>query len=71
MVTVEVQQVTTWSKTKQSDWEIQEAVRKVAKEWVDEANNNNVTRMLQKNTELNDTPVNSVLSFGSRIHEED
>mgnify|MGYP000559523662 CR=1 FL=1 len=59
MVTVEVQQVTTWSKTKQSDWEIQEAVRKVAKEWVDEANNNNVSSMLQENTELNITPPNS------------
>ena len=38
MVTAEVQQVTTQSKTKQSEWEINEAVWKVAKEWVDEVN---------------------------------
>mgnify|MGYP000441568112 CR=1 FL=1 len=38
---------------------MQEAIRKAVKEWVDEANKNNVARMLQENKELNDTPVNS------------
>ena len=51
MVTGEVQQVTTQSKAKQSEWDIQEEVRKATKEWVEEANNNNVARMLQENTE--------------------
>ena len=49
MVIPEIQQVTTRSKSKQSEWEIQEAVRKAAKEWVEEANQNNVNRMLQDN----------------------
>ena len=49
MVIPEVQQVTTRSKSKQSEWEIQEEVRKAAKEWVDEANQSNVNRMLQDN----------------------
>ena len=59
MVNAEVQQVTTQSKTKQSEWEIQEVVWKEAKEWVDEANNNNAARMLQENDEQNATPINS------------
>ena len=42
----ELQQVTTRSKTKQSKWEVQEAVRKVAKEWVEEASKNNASHML-------------------------
>ena len=50
MVTVEVQQVTTRSMAKQSEWDIQEEVLKVANEWVEEANNNNVARMLQEST---------------------
>ena len=54
MVMPEIQQVTTRSKSKQSEWEIQEAVRKATKEWVEEANQNNVTRMLQDN-EINQT----------------
>ena len=33
MVTTEVQQVTTWSKAQQSEWDIQEEVWKAAKEW--------------------------------------
>ena len=37
MVVLEIQQVTTRSKGKQSEWEVQEAVRKGAKEWVEEA----------------------------------
>ena len=45
-----MQQVTACSKAKQSEWDIQEEVRKVAKEWVEEANNNNVARMLQEST---------------------
>ena len=36
-----LQQVTTRSKGKQLEWEVQEAVRKMAKEWVEEANNSN------------------------------
>ena len=55
MVTAEVQQVTTHSKAKQSEWDVQEAVRKVGKEWVEEANNNNVTRMLQESNAPNVT----------------
>ena len=51
MVTTKVQQVTVRSKAKRFEWEIQEAVQKVAKEWVDEANNNNVTRMLRGSNE--------------------
>ena len=35
---------------KQSEWDIQEAMRKAAKESVDKANNNNVARMLQEKT---------------------
>ena len=62
MVTVEVQKVTTRSKTKQSEWETQEAIQKVPKEWVEEANKNNADRILQKNKERNDTPVSSEIS---------
>ena len=46
MVSPAIQQVTTRSKTKQSEWEVQEAVRKAAKEWVEEANKNNAARMI-------------------------
>ena len=53
MVTTEVHQVTSHNKTKQSKWDIQEAIRKVVKESVEEANNNNVARMLQESTTLN------------------
>ena len=48
MVTTEVQQVTTWSKTKQSEWETKEATRKVAKEWVGKSSKNNVDRIFMK-----------------------
>ena len=34
MVVLEIQYVTTCSKGKKSEWEVQEAVRKAAKEWV-------------------------------------
>ena len=37
-----MQQVTTRSKAKQSEWDLQEEVRKATKEWVNEANNINV-----------------------------
>ena len=50
MVIVEVQQVTTRSMAKQSEWDIQEEIRKAVNEWVEEANNNNVARMLQEST---------------------
>ena len=46
-------QVTTRSKAKQSEWEVQELVRKAAKEWVEEANKNNVSRMVQDMDEQN------------------
>ena len=47
MVTVEVQQVTTRSKAKQSEWDTQEAIQKAAQEWV-EANKRNIDRMMQE-----------------------
>ena len=53
MVSPAVQQVTTRSKTKQSEWEVQEVVRKAVKEWVEEANKNNVARMIQEMEEQN------------------
>ena len=53
MVSPTIQQVTTRSKTKQSEWEVQEAVWKAAKEWVEEANKNNASRMLQEMEEQN------------------
>ena len=54
MVMPKIQQVTTRSKSKQLEWGMQEAVRRAAKEWVEEANKNNVSRMLQDN-EINQT----------------
>ena len=41
MVIPEIQQITTRSKSKKLEWEIQEAVWKAAKEWMEEANQNN------------------------------
>ena len=55
--------MTTWSKTKQFEWKVQDTVQKVAKEWVGEVNNNNVTRMLQENTELINTPIHLGISL--------
>ena len=52
MVTTEVQEVITRSKAKRSEWDTQDEVRKAAKEWVEEANNNNVAQMMQENIEL-------------------
>ena len=57
MVALEIQQVTTRNKGKQSEWEVQDVVRKAAKEWVEEANKNNVSRMLQDNEILNKDQV--------------
>ena len=54
MVVPKIQQVTTRSKGKQSEWEVQEVVRKTAKEWVEEANNNNVMSMLHENVAIED-----------------
>ena len=53
MASPAIQQVTTRKKTKQSQWEVREAVWKVAKEWVEEANKNNASRMLQEMEEQN------------------
>ena len=49
MIVPEIQQVTTWSKGKQSEWEAQEGVQKAVKEWMEEANKNNVSQMMQDN----------------------
>ena len=53
MVSPVIQQVTSRSKTKQLEWEVQEVVRKAAKEWVEEANKNNVACMIQEMEERN------------------
>ena len=52
IITLEVQQVTTWSKAKTAEWEEQDEIRKAAKEWVEEANSNNVSRTLRENITL-------------------
>ena len=49
MVMLEIQQMTTRSKGKQSEWEVQEEIRKTGKESLEEANQNNVNRMKQYN----------------------
>ena len=54
MLIPEIQQITTRRKSKKSEWEIHEAFWKAAKEWMEEANQNNVSRMLQDN-EINPT----------------
>ena len=61
MVVPEIQQVTTRSKGKQSEWEVQEVVWKEAKEWVEEANNNNVARILQDNDASSDDATTIML----------
>ena len=60
MVIPKIQHVTTRSKGKQSEWEVQDVVRKAAKEWVEEANKNNVSGMLQDNEILNKEQVNKL-----------
>ena len=57
MVIPEIQQVTKRSKSKQTEWKVKEAVRRAAKEWVEEANQNNANWMVQdmridQNTDL-------------------
>ena len=49
-ITADVQQVTTCSKTKMSEWEEQDGIRKAAQEWVTKANAANVARMRQETT---------------------
>ena len=74
-----MQQVTACSKAKQSEWDIQEEVRKAAEEYVEEANNNNVTRMLQETTGPKSHPTADktthpptqmprMMNFGQFIH---
>ena len=46
---LEIQQMTTRSKGKQSEWEVQEEIRKTGKESLEEANQNNLNRMMQEN----------------------
>ena len=50
IITADVQQVTTRSKTKTSEWEEQDGIRKAAQEWVTKANAANVARMRQETT---------------------
>ena len=45
MVTSDIQQVTTRCKAKQSEWDIQDEIRKEAKNWIEIANSKNVNRM--------------------------
>ena len=40
-ITTEVQQVTTQRKAKQTDWEVQEEIRKAANVWIEKANGAN------------------------------
>ena len=44
----DIQQVTTRSKGKTMEWEIQEAIRKQAIEWVKKANERNVAKLEQQ-----------------------
>ena len=46
-ITTEVQQVTTRSQAKASEWEVQDDIRKATKFWVDKANEANIDRMHQ------------------------
>ena len=50
IITADVQQVTTRSKTKTTEWEEQDGIRKAAQEWVAKANAANVARMRQETT---------------------
>ena len=53
-IVVDVQQVTTRSKTQSTQWQIQDEVRQAAKEWIDNANKTNVERM---HTEMQDITI--------------
>ena len=46
-ITTQVQQVTTRSQTKATEWEVQDDIRKVVEAWVDKANEANIDRMHQ------------------------
>ena len=46
----EVQQVTTHSKLKAAEWEVQDDIRKEAKDWVEKANEANIDCMRQDAT---------------------
>ena len=48
IITTDVQQVTTRSKAKTTEWEEQDDIRKAAQEWVAKANASNVERMRQE-----------------------
>ena len=50
----DVQHVTTRSKAQATQWQVQDEVRQVAKEWIDTANKNNVGRM---QTEMRDASI--------------
>ena len=55
MVVVEVadiQQVTTRSKGKMAEWEAQETIRKQATEWIEKANERNVTELKEQRNAL-------------------
>ena len=45
----DVQQVTTWLKGKVAEWETQEAIRKLATEWIKNANEQNVAEIKDQN----------------------
>ena len=50
IITADVQQVTTCSKAKTTEWEEQDGIRKVAQEWVTKANATNIERMRREST---------------------
>ena len=50
IITADVQQVTTRSKAKTTEWEEQDGIRKAAQEWIAKANATNVARMQQETT---------------------
>ena len=41
----DIHQVTTRSKGKMAEWEAQEAIRKQATEWIEKANERNITKL--------------------------
>ena len=53
-IMVGFQQVTTRSKTQSTQWQIQDAVKQAAKEWIENANKTNVERM---HTEMQDITI--------------
>ena len=67
-ITPEVQQVTTRSKAKKSDWKVQEEIRKVANELIEKANGANATRMQQEmqNITMDEPPIIATTHDGGR-----